>query len=91
MRVLKIIAASLIAVVALLALASGFVVVAAVGAVVVLLLILRRILTGKPMGSGVRFEVRRNPPRAAPRKFDGADVIDIDATPSAPPSKSLEN
>lgn len=90
MRVLKIIGAGLVAVVALLALASGFVVVAALGAVTLLALFLRRIFTGKPMGS-VKFEVKRSGPAPAARKYDAADVIDIEATPAPPPTKTLEN
>ncbi len=90
MRVLKLIGAGLIAVVALLALASGFVVLVAVAAVVVLALSLRRLFTGKPTGS-IKFEVHRSRPVTAARKFDGTEAIDVEATPVAPSAKTLEN
>jgi hypothetical protein len=88
MRILRILGVSIVALAVLAALASGFVVIAAVGAAVALFLFLRRLFTGKPVGS-VKFEVHRNRPTGAARRFDGRDAIDIEATPA--PEKSLEN
>jgi hypothetical protein len=89
MKPLKIILAAIVGLLAVAALAAGFVVVAVIGAIAVVILLLRQIFTGKPFLS-FKFQVRRQRPSAAPRKFGRGDAIDIEATPTRPPPKSLE-
>lgn len=90
-RPLKLALAALVAALALLALAAGFVVVAVLGAVALLFLLVRRIITGRPVAT-VKFQVRRQGRASvSPRKFNGADAIDVEAKPAEAPPKSLEN
>ncbi len=90
MRPFKLVLAALVGLLALAALATGFVVVAVIGALAVLILVLRQIFTGKPIVT-FKFQVRQQRPATAPRKFSQGDAIDIDATPARPPPKALEN
>ena len=90
MRPLKLLLATLVALLALVALATGFVVVAVIGALAILILVLRQIFTGKPFVT-FKFQVRRQRPVTAPTKFSQGDAIDIKATPARSPPKSLEN